>query len=257
MKYAYSMYTWAIIFLSLLVVVASYIYRTFPLNIFIAVITTSVLDVLLKKFFLKRAISFPSSAIITGLIIGSIAPINSSFLVVLLASFVAILSKYLIRIKGSHIFNPATLGLLVSLFAFSLGDEWWAAIGFNYLGYTLTLTPLLILPNFKARKLAVSIPFLVIVGLLYYFTGFITISSNSVQGIVSFLVAMPYYFGFIMVSEPKTSPFKTKQQVAFGLFVGILTFVLSFYSIKFALFIALLIGNLIYFLYRNYLAKTA
>jgi Na+-translocating ferredoxin:NAD+ oxidoreductase RnfD subunit len=211
----------------------------------------SALDVVIKKFFFKKDFNFPFSALITGIIIGSIAPFNSSPLVILLASVASIVSKFLIRIKGFHIFNPATFGLFISLFIFNLGDQWWAAESFNFYGFVLNFTPILIIANYKASRLNVAIPFLLTISILSYSTGFIKPHYLAINDIISSLFSLPYYFAFIMVSEPKTSPFRKNEQIIYGVSVAILSFILAFYGVKYSLLIALLIGNLVYALYRN------
>jgi Na+-translocating ferredoxin:NAD+ oxidoreductase RnfD subunit len=250
-RFVASMYLWTIFLLSFLAVTVSYKYRLFPVNLLLAILATSTLDVIIKKFLLKRDFDFPFSAIITGIIIGSIAPFNSSPLVILLASVASIVSKFLIRIKGFHIFNPATFGLFVSLFTFNLGDQWWAAESFNLNGFFFNLTPLLVIANYKARRLYVAIPFLLTISILSYSTGFIKPHSLAINDIASSLFAFPYYFAFIMVSEPKTSPAKKNEQIIFGICVAILSFILTFYGVKYSLLIALLLGNFAYALYRN------
>lgn len=248
-NYLHSMYVWTIILLVFLAVVASFARSAFPINLLIAVITATALDILIKKVWLKKT-GMPFSAIISGIIIGSIAPFNAPVSVVVLASAVVILSKFLIRFND-HVFNPAALGLLVSLSLFGLGDEWWAAgASVNILGAALTLTPLLILASYKAGKLGVSLPFLLATAILYHAMGIATISLSGAN-IIRFLDSLPYYFGFIMVSEPRTSPYIRKEQIAFGISVAVISVLLTIYSIKYALFIALLLGNLAYALYRN------
>jgi len=243
-KYFQSMYYVTIALLLLLAAVAS-VGRGFPVNLVIAVAVASGLDVAIKKVILKRRPSAPLSAIISGLIIGSVAPLNAPYLLILLASTVAILSKYALRWKGQHIFNPAALGLLIGLATFALGDEWWAA-GASYAG--ITLTPLLILANYKAGKLWTSISFLAVTAILLHFTGLTVI--NSLSGTFRFLDSLPYYFGFIMVSEPRTSPYVRNEQIAFGAGVAVLSVVLV-YTGFYAQLAALLLGNLVYALYKS------
>ncbi len=253
--YLNSMYVWTIVLLLFLAAAASITLKIFSWNLIIAIFVCSVFDILIKKFFLKKALSFPFSAFITGTIIGSIITFNAPLFAVLTACVFAIASKNLVRLKFGHIFNPATLGLLVALAFFNLGDEWWAAIGFNFLGLIIPISVILILANYKAMKLRVSIPFLIVVAALYYITDFVKITSPI--GILSFVNVLPFYFAFIMLSEPKTSPYKTNEQIVFGISLAILYFSLDFFGIKFPFFIALLIGNLAYALYRNYFVQSA
>ena len=249
-NYLHSMYVWTIALLLLMAIIES-ASRGFPTNLSIAIISAAVLDLLIKKIALKRRLTIPFSAIISGIIIGSIVPFNAPVSVVVLASALALLSKFLIRWDG-HVFNPATLGLLVALSLFSLGDEWWAAgASINVAGVAMTLTPLLILASYKAGKLSTSVTFLVVIGMLSHITGIVTLNSLNAADIIRFFDGLPYYFGFIMVAEPRTSPYARKEQMVFGSGVAILSVLLTLYSSFYSLFAALLMWNLVYAIYRN------
>ena len=226
-----SMYGWVIVLLVVLAAIGSYIKQAIPLNLIVAVVVCSVLDLAIKKV-LKKSFRFSASAFITGLIIGSVAQFQAPVWVILVASVIAIGSKYVIRIKKQHIFNPATLGLLIALLLFSSGDEWWSSISFNLGGYSILLTPLLIIPNYKALKLGVSLPFLLVTGVLFAATTYAPLTLSA-GGAIDFLYTLPFFFAFIMVSEPKTSPYLLKEQVVFGVLVGALTFGLLLLSVKY------------------------
>ena len=253
--YFQSMYVLAIFLLLLVAIAASFTLKIFPMALFVAIAACSLLDVFVAVLFLRRALRFPYSAFISGIIIGSIAPFDAPVPAILVASAVAILSKHIIRIKGRHIFNPAALGLIVSLYLFNLGEQWWAAIGFAVLGVTLPITLILIAANYKAEKLKVSIPFLFVTAFLYLSTGFVSLSSVNPTGVLAFVNSLPFYFAFIMLSEPKTSPYKPQEQIIFGFSLAFLYFALDFNRVRFPFFIALLAGNLAYSAYRNFLKK--
>lgn len=260
-KYSRSMHYVAIVVLLLVAAVAN-IGRGFPVNLAIAVFTAALLDVAIKKFWLKRNPSVPVSAIITGLIIGTVS-INSPLFGVLIATVLAIGSKFIIRWKGLHIFNPAVFGVVVSQVLFSQAAHSPVAHGggqvvegFGVGGFTVTLwlVPFLIIANYKARKLFTSIPNLITTALLFYLTGLVSLNSLNTQSVVGFLEALPYYFAFIIVSEPKTSPMIKKEQVVFGLAIATISvlplIILGSYSHLGAL-AALLLGNLIFAAYRT------
>ncbi len=249
-----SMYGWVIVLLIVLVGVGSYIKHAIPINLIVAVIVCSVLDLVIKLV-LKKNLKFPASAFITGLIIGSVAQFAAPVWIVLLASVLAIGSKFVIRLKNQHIFNPATFGLLISLFLLSSGDEWWTSVTFGVSGFSILLTPLLILPNYKALKLGVSLPFLLVTGILFYATSYVPFVATA-SGFLDFMYALPYFFVFVMVSEPKTSPYKLREQIVFGVLVAALTFVLLFFGVKYYLLISLLVGNLGFSIFRNYLQRS-
>ncbi|MEK6837098.1 MAG: hypothetical protein AABX69_00475, partial [Nanoarchaeota archaeon] len=122
----------------------------------------------------------------------------------------------------------------------------------NVSGFAIPLSLILIIASYKADKLKVAIPFLLLTALLYAATEFVKVPFTT-TGLLAFVSSMPYYFAFIMLSEPKTSPlsYNPKEQIAFGIAVAVLYFALDFNDVKFPFFIALLAGNLAYSLYRS------
>ncbi|MDP2671628.1 MAG: RnfABCDGE type electron transport complex subunit D [bacterium] len=235
--------------------------RGFPVNLAVAVLVAPVLDVAIKRFWLKKKPTLPLSAIITGLIIGTVS-VNAPVSGVLIATFLAIGSKFIIRWNDLHIFNPAVFGVVIAQVfnpaahgAVTHGSS-QVVEGFGVGGFTVTLwlVPLLIFANWRARKLWTSIPFLTATALLFYFTRLASLNSFNTQGVMGFLEVLPYYFAFIIVSEPKTSPSAKKEQVLFGLAIAVFSvlplIVLGSYSHLGAL-AAVLLGNLIYVAYRT------
>ena len=53
-----------------------------------------------------------------------------------------------------------------------------------------------------------------------------------------------------LVSEPKTTPNKRNVQVVYGIFVGVLVSLLSFYKVPYPLLLPIVIGNMAYAIYR-------
>lgn len=229
-----------------------------PINLIVAVLTASILDIAIKKLWLKRKPTMPLSAIITGLIIGSVSlsvPVTG----VLIATILAIVSKFVIRLKGLHIFNPAVFGVVVSRLltvghgsaAISHGAQ--AVEGFAVGGFVVSLVfvPLLIFASYTARKLWISIPFLIISALLFYFTGLASLNPLNIQNSIMFLEVLPWYFAFIIVSEPKTSPYVKKEQVVFGIGIAVISVLIQLLSgSHVGALMAILLGNLIYAVYR-------
>lgn len=250
-----SMYAWTMLLLSALATLESYLYHQIPFNLLVSVTVAAVFDILIKKFYLKKSTNFPYSAIISGLIIGSIAPIDSPIVLGAAAAAVAVLSKFFIRIKNMNLFNPAALGLLISLFLFSQGDQWWAANGYNIAGYIIPFSIVLLISNYKARKLAVSASFLVpsfIIGLVLTAVSNVQITPFI---ILSSLLQLNFFYAFIMVSEPKTSPFRRTEQIIFGVAVAILAYLFSLYGVMFSLLLSLLLANMGFALWKLYRQK--
>ncbi len=258
-KYFQSMH-YVTIAVLLVVAIVENIGRGFPVNTLVAVLVASVLDIAIIKFWLKRSLTMPVSAIITGLIVGTVS-VNAPVLGVFFATVLAILSKFVIRLKASHIFNPAVFGVVVTQV---LNPAAHSAVahrssqavhGFGPGGFAVSiwLVPLLIFANYRARKLWISIPFLIASTLLFYLTGLARFNSLNIQEIIRFLTALPWYFGFIIVSEPRTSPVSKNQQILFGIGIAILSvlpqILFDFYSHTGSL-VTLLLGNFMYAMYR-------
>ena len=179
-----------------------------------------------------------------------------------LLAVLAILSKFSIRWEGSHVFNPAVFGVVVTqvlnpaAHGAVVHSSLQMAEGFGPGGFTvhIWLVPLLLFASFRARKPWISIPFLIATALLFYFTGLANPTSWNAQGIFTFLEALPWFFAFIIVSEPKTTPFRKKEQVVFGIGIAILSvlplLIFNFYSHVVALGASLL-GNVLYAAYRS------
>jgi Na+-translocating ferredoxin:NAD+ oxidoreductase RnfD subunit len=244
-----SVYLWSIALLILLAGVSSYTLNQLPLSLILAVTVCALVEIIITKSYLKRGFKIPFSGIITGLIIGCVAPYNASFLVITTAALVAILSKFFIKARGSNVFNPAALGLLVSLASFSIGDQWWAASNYSVYGLTISLTPLLIIATYKARRLVLSLSFvsaLIIISALRNPSNLSSLSSLDTM-----FFTINFFYPFMMLPEPKTSPNKNTAQAAYGISTATLYSVLAIYKTAYPLFTALLLGNIIYALYRT------
>lgn len=163
------------------------------------------IDFFINKIFLKKTI-FPKSAVITGFILSGILDYNQSFFVLLLLSSISIISKYILRFKRKHIFNPANLSLfLASVIHFPLtwmieSNVYIIAIVGLYLAYSL-------------KKLSHIICFLVTFILLF----------NLVEKVNSFNI-ISWFFIFIMLIEPKTSGYGILRGFIFGVIAGLSSF---------------------------------
>ena len=224
------------------------------LNVIAAIVTASVVDITLKKFWLRQKLSPPLSAIITGLIVGLVTPFANNPIAVIIPSVLGVLSKFVIRLKGTHIFNPAVIGVVASILLFSsiashappeAAGHMTAEANLGGFSVNLLLVPLLVYASYTSRKLWLSVSNLITSGLLYLLGGLTSTGA--------LVLALPYFFSFIIASEPKTTPNLRNQQLIFGVTVAILPFVPLLFSRPYnhiGALISLLIGNLAYAIYR-------
>lgn len=195
-----------------------------------------------------------TSSIITGLLLlfifaPTLEPAGLGTLA--LAAVVASATKYLLAIRGRHVFNPAAAAaFIVGLVPPLLGSTfvtWW--VGTSFLLPFAAVGALAIL--FRTRKLWLGLTFVVVATIGWG----VTFAGNGLaftDGLTFALLQYPaVFFAGFMLSEPLTLPPRRWQQLLEAVVVGVL-FALSFNF--FGLFsaspqFALLAGNLLAFFF--------
>lgn len=165
------------------------------------------------------------SALITALGICLILK-SASILTLALAVVIAISSKFLIRIKGKHLFNPANFGIIFSLLF--LGDAWispgqW---GSNAV-FLVTLSILGGIVLHKVGRLETSVVFL---GTLFLFEfGRMYLYQGWEMDVLlhKFSNGTLLLFSFFMITDPMTIPNAKKSRVIWAIILALLTFSLS------------------------------
>ncbi len=187
------------------------------------------------------------SALIIVLIITPSAPDDlaaTGFLI--LVSAWAMASKYVVAISKRHLFNPAAFGAALMGVGFHRTVSWW--VGDNVvLLPLLALGGALILTRLRYYEMLAAYA-LVVLGISiahgdhYSFAG--VAHAISMMGIHS----MFFFFGLVMLTEPRTAPLGRWRQIAYGVLVGLLfspfTHVGNYY---FTPEVAILCGNLFAF----------
>lgn len=184
---------------------------------------TSILVDGLCGFARDRRFKFSESALITGLLIGFVLSAQEPVGTTLAACALAILSKHLIRIKGQHLFNPAAFGALAAVVVFPSGTEWYGA-SLWYL-----IIPLGIYFVSRLKRLPTVLAF--------YLTAAVLTGAQAWLQRTSFIDGILYlnhFFIFIMLIEPKTSPFDKRGMIGFGALASILCFGASFENLPFS-----------------------
>lgn len=182
---------------------------------------------------------------------------NGLYLFVLTAA-VSVASKHLLRIGGSHVFNPSNLGL-VACFLIAGVDRafpqylWWgplrppvaAALVVIAAGALRVVRPLGVLPMVGAylATLAVVVGFLALTG-----HGFFAIwHLGEMRGVayVVHILASPELFVFVlfMLTDPRTIPPRGRERVVFGVLTAATSGALiGFQQSEFGVKVALLAG---------------
>lgn len=202
---------------------------TTGLAVFSALCVESVLLYLRTKTW-----KLTSSSIITGLIIGYVLSSDQAWWKLLAASALAILSKYLIVFKKKQIFNPAAFGIFLTLILFGASTQWKG----TYAWYILL--PCGIYFAQKIGKLQIVISYLLVSLVLF--------GAQAIMHkipLVHILGYLSYFYIFVMIIEPKTSPAKPGEKIIFGAGIAVLIFIFTEFGVKFdAELFSLLVLNL-------------
>jgi len=194
---------------------------SFLFSVLVAVISALVIES--SIFYLKTKTSqITESSVITGLIIGFVLSGDEVWWKFVFASALAILSKHLIRFQKKHIFNPAAFGIFLSIILLQASTQWRG----TYLWYILV--PFGIYFVNKLKKTGVLIGYALVSLLLF--------GSQAMLQKVSFwdiFGYLSYFYIFVMVIEPKTTPLKTMGKYLFGAGTAALIFILTGAGAKF------------------------
>lgn len=173
-------------------------------------------------YFKTKAWKITASSLITGLIIGAVLSSDQSWWKFFVACALAILSKYLIVFKKKHIFNPAVFGIFLTLILFGAFTQWKG----TYAWYVL-------LPGgiYFAQKLG---KLNIIIG--YFLASFVLFGAQAIMHRIPLghiLGYLSYFYIFVMIIEPKTSPVKPVAQIIFGAGIAVLIFIFTEWGVRF------------------------
>jgi len=193
----------------------------FLFAIFISVLSSifvesSILFLREKRFIVSQ------SSIITGLIIGYVIAGNENWVKIVLVSLLAILSKYLIRFHKKHIFNPAGFGLFLGTIFLEVSLEWQG----TYLWYILI--PFGIYFVYRIKRIHLLLGYIGVALFLFFIKA--VLNNYSLKG---FLYYFSYFYIFVMLIEPKTTPVEILPQYFFGALNAFLVFMLAETGVRF------------------------
>ena len=167
----------------------------------------------------------PLSALITSLSLTLLLRTDVVHLATL-ATVIAIGSKFLLRVRGKHVFNPANVALvsmmLISDQAWVSSGQWGsAAIG----AFALSCLGFLVLT--RAKRAETTIAFLLFFGALLFGRALwlgdpLSIPMHQLQNGALLI------FAFFMISDPKTTPDAAGGRVLYAALVAAIAFVIQF-----------------------------
>ena len=200
---------------------------------------------------LKNFVSFMLPAHITGLAITMLLYANDRLWPLAFATAIAIGSKYIFRVRVGpttrHFLNPSNTGIAVAFLVFPwMGYSPPYQFTENIAGWVDWIVPgvLVLAGSYLNYNFTKKVPLI-----LAWLGGYVAqaIIRNLLFDTPLALALLPMtglaflLFTFYMVSDPATTPFDTRRQIAFGLSVAALYGVLVSFHIVFGYFFALLI----------------
>lgn len=188
------------------------------------------------------------SAYITALILALIITPATSVKDYIFLGWAAILSmatKYILAIHKKHIFNPVAIAVVLTAFGINETARWW--VGNVPLLPFVLIGGYLIVRKIRREKLVMS--FFVAATLSVLLFSFV--KGSDIVSVFNkfFLHSSLFFFAFVMLTEPLTSPPTEMLQIYFGAIVGFL-FVPDIHlgTIFSTPELALIIGNIFSFL---------
>ncbi len=161
------------------------------------------------------------SSLITLLILFCIFKPSSSLhdlLLLAVAGAIAMASKYVLAIKGKHIFNPAAIAAVVLGVTGLFPALWWIAT--PVMLPFVAILGLLVVRKIRRFKMVLSFTGAALIAMVV-----VGLSHQQAVGttLVTAFTSWPLVFlGTIMLTEPSTNPVRLRHQLIYGVGVGIL-----------------------------------
>lgn len=201
-----------------------------------AIVTSMVAEMLLARFVLGTRKNL-ASAYITGISVGILIRSNVLWPYIVTA-LISIMSKYALRYKGRHLWNPSNLGvswmlLMAAPYVAGLSMQWGSNLAAMVVIWVLGLGIV-----YRAKRLHVTLAYVVSFILLGYVRSLIT--GDTFLAEISPLTGPMYQlFIFFMITDPGTTVAKKKWQVVVVILVALVEFALRLDGVIYAPFYAL------------------
>jgi Na+-translocating ferredoxin:NAD+ oxidoreductase RnfD subunit len=212
----------------------------------LAIAAALITEVILGRIFFGKWLNL-ASAYITGISVGILVR-SPAYWPYALCSVISIMSKYVLRVKGRHIWNPSNFGIAVLLF---LAPETMAVLSVQWGNNHWSLLVIWILGSiiiWRARRFHISVTYVLSFFLFAFLRSWVT--GDPWQAEVAPITGPMYQlFVFFMITDPKTTVRSRVGQCVVAFCVALAEFFLRLdqvvYAPIFALFFVGPAANLI------------
>jgi Na+-translocating ferredoxin:NAD+ oxidoreductase RnfD subunit len=212
----------------------------------LAIVAALITELILGRIFFGKWLNL-ASAYITGISVGILVR-SPAYWPYALCSVISIMSKYVLRVKGRHIWNPSNFGIAVLLFlaaetmsvlSIQWGNNYWSLLVIWTLGSIII---------WRARRFHISAIYVVSFFAFAFLRSWIT--GDPWQAEVAPITGPMYQlFIFFMITDPKTTVRSRTGQCVVAFCVALAEFFLRLdqvvYAPIFALFFVGPAANLI------------
>jgi enediyne biosynthesis protein E5 len=204
----------------------------------LAIVTAIVTEMALGRIFLGKW-PHPASAYITGISVGILVR-SPAYWPYALCAALSIMSKYAVRVRGRHLFNPSNFGICALLF---LASESVAGLSIQWGNNFASLVIIWVLGSlilWRAKRFHITVTYVVSFLLLALLRAHIT--GDPWQAEISPITGPMYQlFMFFMITDPKTTLRSWKGQSLVVFVVAVVEMLLrldqSIYAPLYALFL--------------------
>ena len=175
----------------------------------LAIIAALVTELVLGRIFFGKWLNL-ASAYISGISVGILVR-SPAFWPYALCSVISIMSKYVLRVKGRHLWNPSNFGICVLLF---LAPETVAALTIQWGNFLWPLLVIWILGSviiWRAKRIHISVTYVLSFFAFAILRSWIT--GDPWRSEISPITGPMYQlFVFFMITDPKTTVKSVKWQ---------------------------------------------
>src|SRR5215216_5735838 len=183
----------------------------------LAIVSALVAELVLGRIFFGKWINL-ASAYISGISVGILLR-SPAFWPYALCSVISIMSKYVLRVKGRHLWNPSNFGICVLLF---LAPETVAALTIQWGNFIWPLLVIWILGSviiWRAKRFHISATYVLSFLAFAFLRSWIT--GDPWRAEISPITGPMYQlFVFFMITDPKTTVKSKKWQCIVVFFVA-------------------------------------
>jgi Na+-transporting NADH:ubiquinone oxidoreductase subunit NqrB len=202
----------------------------------LAIVTSIGLELVLGRIFYRKWMH-PASAYISGISVGILVR-SPAYWPYALCAAISIMSKYVLRVKGRHLWNPSNFGISVLLF---LAADSVASLSIQWGNYLLPMIVIWVLGSVIIARLH-----------RFHITGIYVVSFLAFAFLRSWMTHSPWrsevapitgpmyqLFIFFMITDPKTTVKSKKWQSIVVAIVALVEMILRLDQVVYAPFYAL------------------